>query len=137
MNSKNVSLLTTEAYRIKFENLPNFEKKWIKDVENYILTNADQSHFIVGNIAQHLGISERQLYRRVKKILGITPNNFIREVKMEKARWYLEQGEFSTVAEVSFAVGYNRSDYFSTVYLSIHGKRPVDYFKSFVFMDNN
>lgn len=127
MNTKCRSILMDEQYHTYFKTLATYEQKWIAKVETFIIDHINNTNLKVFDIATHFIMSERQFYRRIKKTLNITPNAFIRAIKMKHAKVYLEQGEFATIAEVSFAVGYNRSDYFSTIYANCYGKRPAEY----------
>ena len=112
------------------EKNPSRYEPWIREVESYILRNLSNSQLIVPNIAKAFSLSERQFHRRIKKILGITPNLFLRKIKMESAKQLLEQGQCSTVTEVAQAVGYNQADYFSRLYTQWHGKRPIEYLRA-------
>ena len=105
---------------------PKFEKIWVLEVEKFILENLSSSTLNISLIAQNFGVSERQFYRRVQKILSLTPNNFIRFLKLETARKYLEVGEFATVSEVSYAVGFSSLSYFSKIFKKTYGKSPSE-----------
>jgi AraC-like DNA-binding protein len=41
----------------------------------------------------------------------------------------LEKGSKSTVAEVSYAVGFETPTYFSKLYKEEYGRKPVEYFR--------
>ena len=107
--------------------IPNYQKYWILEVEKFIAEKACNSNLQVADIAQAQGMSERQFYRRVKHILGTTPNMLIQHIRLELAKVYLENGEYATVAEVAYAVGYNRPEYFSSLFAKWYDKRPVDF----------
>ena len=49
----------------------------------------------------------------MRKLTGMTPNNYIRTRRLEKAKNILEIGVYPTVKETAFSVGYRSSDYFS------------------------
>ncbi|XHR93840.1 helix-turn-helix domain-containing protein [Mucilaginibacter sp. UC70_90] len=56
-------------------------------------------------LSYELAISERQLFRRIKSITGLTPNKYIRAIKLQIAREAIENGRYRTIAEVSYAAG--------------------------------
>lgn len=104
------------------------DKKWISS-----LAEAAQRHDNIGKVsvedmANEMNISSRQLNRKVKQLTGITPNKFLRDIKLEKAKRLLDEGAVTTVAEASFAVGFEKPDYFSRLFKEKYGKRPVSYF---------
>ena len=109
--------------------LPNHQVNWIREVEEYILNDLNNSRLVVADLAKAFSLSERQFHRRVKQIQGITPNLFIRNIRMQAAKEMLEQGKCATVAETAFAVGYNQPDYFSRLFTKCYGCRPIDYIR--------
>lgn len=111
------------------DGLPSHQVNWIREVENYIFNDLDNSNLVVADLAKAFSLSERQFHRRVKQILRLTPNLFIRKIRMQVAKQLLEQGKCSTVAETAFAVGYNQPDYFSRVFANYYGCRPIDYIR--------
>jgi AraC-like DNA-binding protein len=56
-------------------------------------------------LSDELAISERRLFRRIKTLMGITPNRYIRVIRLQLAKEAIKSGRFRTVAEVSYAVG--------------------------------
>ncbi|MEL6867694.1 MAG: helix-turn-helix transcriptional regulator [Bacteroidota bacterium] len=74
-------------------------------------------------------ISKRQLSRRIKQLTGLTTNQYFREIRLHQARQMLEEGQFSTINEVSYAVGFEDQHYFSTLFYKRYGKKPIEYFQ--------
>lgn len=100
------------------------DQKWLKEVEHIMKTRMAHDQFSIAIIAEELNMSERQLYRRIKRIAGLTPNRFLREVKLKEARRMLTEGIFPTVAEVSFAIGIDTPEYFSKIFKERYGCTP-------------
>lgn len=111
------------------EGLPQYQQQWLQNAVACIFKQLENPDFVIADVADTLGMSERQFHRRIKQVLGITPNEMILQIKMDRARQLLEKGCYSTIAEVAHAVGYNRSDYFSTVFVRAHGRRPVEFLR--------
>ena len=109
--------------------LPDYQKYWISEVENFIIKQANNSKLVIRDIALAHGMSERQLYRRIKQILDMTPNAFIQSIRLETAKKHLENRDYATVAEVSFAVGFDRPDYFSNLFARKYKKRPIEFIR--------
>jgi len=95
-----------------------------------ILENAHLDDFNVLLLAQELSMSERTLYRALKTSTGLTPNNFIKEVKLKRARTLLEQETYRSVAEVARAAGFKTRSNFTTQFVQRFGKKPSDYLQS-------
>lgn len=73
-------------------------------------------------------MSKKQLERKIKHITGFTPAKLVKEVRLQKARTYLEKGQFQTITDVSLAVGFQTKKYFVKLYKERFGKAPKDYF---------
>jgi len=79
------------------------------------------------DLAEEMGISERQLFRKLKSATGMSPLHYIREIRLQKARKLLELNKTETISEVMHAVGFRKSDYFAKLYRERFGKLPSHY----------
>lgn len=101
---------------------------WLKNLEDEINGYLDrQEQFTLDALAEKIFLSKRQLQRNIKEETGLTANNYIKEIRLFRARRYLESKTFATLNEVSFAVGFNDPHYFSSLFLERYGKKPVEY----------
>ena len=113
---------------VKLVILSPTDKKWLDNITILIEKNTNIGQFSVEDMAKEVNLSSRQLNRKIKQLTGITPNQFLRDIKLKKAKALLESGTVSTVAEVSFAVGFEKPDYFSRLFKEKYGERPICYF---------
>ena len=65
--------------------------------------------------------------RKVKQITGLSPNKYIRTVRLQMAREILETQEVYTLKEVSIAVGFENVTYFGKLFKTEFGKHPSEY----------
>jgi signal transduction histidine kinase/DNA-binding response OmpR family regulator/ligand-binding sensor domain-containing protein len=105
------------------------DTKWLEQLEFDIQSEINNTQFSIYNLAIELNLSERQFQRKVKKLTGLTPNKYLREIKLQAAREILEASEIQTVNEVAYAVGFDTPKYFSKIYEQRFGKRPIEYLK--------
>jgi signal transduction histidine kinase/ligand-binding sensor domain-containing protein/CheY-like chemotaxis protein len=98
-----------------------FLDKFKAMIEQYH-TEAD---FKVVDMASHMAMSERPLQRKLKALIGHTPNEYLRAFRLEKASELLRQGQ--TVADVAFAVGFSSQPYFSTCFKAHFGVTPSEF----------
>lgn len=98
--------------------------RWLIAIEKIVLKEINKTEINLIGLAYQVAVSERQLHRNIKKFLGLTPNNYIRILKLHKAKQHLEQYTFRTIAEVSYAVGFNDAHYFSKIFFNQYGKKP-------------
>lgn len=100
----------------------------IQKVVEVIQEHLSNNDFGVADLAEQIGYSERQLRRIIKKEQGLTPNALIKELRLNKARTYLERQKFATVSEVMFACGMKSSGHFTKSFFERFGKKPNEYF---------
>lgn len=101
--------------------------EWLTQFEALVNEKITDLSFTIDDLPQLMAISRTQLFRRLKKLTGLTPNQYIREVRLQKARQLLEENAYSTVKEVCYAVGFRKTQYFSKLFLNRFGKIPSDY----------
>lgn len=92
------------------------ERKLLEKIEKICSENIHAQNFGVIQLAEKINISERQFYRIIKELTGLTPYKFILEIKLQAAREIVETGYFKTAAEIALSIGFKRSDYFSKLY---------------------
>ena len=105
------------------------QSNWLTKVEQTTLgiIREKQGNFNLPDLAEKLQLSERQFRRRIKTLVGLTPNQYLRELRLKVAKDYLEKKHFGTVQEIAQAVGFNTANHFSKLYAERFGKRPIDY----------
>lgn len=68
------------------------------------------------SIAQEIHMSRSTLFRLVEKELGMSPFQYIRQEKLNKALVLFESSTFQSIKEIANAVGYLRTDHFITIF---------------------
>ncbi len=111
------------------EEMKQHEQEWLNQVEGTLWNMIDKGTEIkVKDLAQELYTSERQLQRQIKLLTGLTPSEYINEVRLQKARQLISDGSFSTVSEVAYHLGYAYPNYFSRVFTKRFGRPPSSFF---------
>lgn len=87
------------------------------------LSNPDLN---VDFVCRATGLPSKTLYRMIKKLVGVSPVDYIRQTRLRKAAMLLEQGKFS-VSEVMYMVGFSSSSYFSKCFAAMFGCTPGQY----------
>ena len=77
------------------------------------------------SISHDFAFSERTLYRHIKLVTGMTPDAFLRRLRLISARKLLQQSE-QTITYIALKCGFSSSSHFSTCYRSIFGKTPSE-----------
>ena len=89
-------------------------------------TRLDDSDFNVEALADEVGLSRVQLHRRMKELTGITVGEFIRNLRLQQAAKLLAAGD-TTVAQVTYAVGFSNPTHFTSAFKKHFGVTPSEY----------
>ncbi|MCB0552826.1 MAG: helix-turn-helix transcriptional regulator [Phaeodactylibacter sp.] len=103
------------------------QQKWLQEVDRYLRDNLDNHNVVVADIAFAMCMSERNFYRKLKKLTGITPNQYIQAFRLNSAFELLNSGQVDTVKELAGRVGFYHTDYFSRLFEACYGRRPVEW----------
>ena len=97
----------------------------ILELQHWLEGEMDQP-IPVKYMAARLHLSERTFLRRFKKATGFTPNAYLQNLRVEKARGLLER-TYMSAGEISFRVGYQDPSAFSRIFLNITGITVREY----------
>lgn len=106
-------------------NTTSIDKEFIQKVLNYISENISNSNLSVELLASHVNLSRSQLYRKIKTLTGQTVNEFLRKIRLEKAKQILETGS-SNIGEVCYKVGFSSPSYFTKCFKAHFGILPTE-----------
>lgn len=102
-----------------------YSKPIVKAID-YIYRNYPDCGLTINDIAGEVHLSAGHLCALFKKETGKTLKNYITEVRVSEAKRLLEEGSLK-VYEISSAVGYQSSQYFSQVFYKQAGIYPTEY----------
>lgn len=116
-----------EDHRDNKEAPVSFRSGWLKELEGIVQKEFGNSNMRVPHLAYKMAVSERTFRNRVNEYTGLSPHEYLMEVRMHKALQLLEKGTYLTVAEVANAVGLEYSSYFTKQFKERFGKAPSEY----------
>ena len=96
---------------------------FIRKLTDTVLANLNNKNFGVRELANEYRISRSGLNRRLQRLLGKNINQFIREVRLQRALEILKS-ESVTVSEVAYRVGFSTPEYFNTCFHEFFGYSP-------------
>ncbi len=109
----------------KLKLLSELDEKFIVELFQLVEHNLDSSQLDIFFLTRHLGISRTQLYRRITRLTGETPNQLIRSIRMKKAL-NLIRNRAGNITYISQEVGYSNPSYFSRVFRETFGVAPSE-----------
>lgn len=83
----------------------------------------------VDDFGSSMGMSKTLIYRKMMSITGKSPNNFIKEYRLNRALEEINL-KMKTISEIAFETGFNSTSYFSKCFLKRFGLLPSAYIKS-------
>ena len=105
------------------------DQAFINRLTGIILANLGNEHFGVDELAHATGMSRSAIYHRLLAISGKSTNQFIREVRLQRAMEILQQEEI-TASEVAYKVGFGSPAYFNTSFHEYYGYTPGEVLKN-------
>ena len=96
----------------------------VKLVEEYIEANWDKP-LDIETMVSISGISARSLFRQFSKTRGYSPADFVKRVRLDRARHMLEQGDSeSSVIQIALKCGFQNAGHFARDYRVMFGELP-------------
>lgn len=102
------------------------DKDFIAEISTIIDANIENEKFGPEFIAEKLGMSTRNLYRRFKKVTDLAPSDFIKDYRFTLAAKLLITTDL-TILEVIYKVGITNKSYFYREFMKRYNTTPKDY----------
>ncbi len=108
------------------------EEKFLTHLMDHTESNWNKPTFNVDTFSKALGLSKSQLYRKLMKLTGKSPNNFIREFRLHKALLLLHEQQ-GNISEIAYETGFNSPTYFSKCFMDAYGILPSKYVQQHIY----
>lgn len=120
--------LFKEKLELLFEKLQEVqgEQTTILQIREYISHNYQNPQLSLKDISTHVHMSNSHMCTMFKKETSVTINQYLTDFRLERAKYYLKNTEYSIV-EISQQVGYNDGSYFGRIFRKNLGLTPVEY----------
>lgn len=102
------------------------DKAFIEHLNKYIEAHLTGAPISIETLSGELCMSRASLFRKMKSLTGMTPNDFILSYRLDKAAAMLKEGKWR-VNEISDMLGFSSSSYFSKVFKQKFGVSPKDW----------
>ncbi len=104
------------------------DKTFIEKVLDFIDTNISDTNLGVEILSSEFNLSRSQFYRKIKALTGISANELIRKIRLEKAKQLLETGNYN-VNEVTYKIGFSSPSYFTKCFKVEYNHLPTESIK--------
>ncbi|KAA6300669.1 MAG: Sensor histidine kinase TodS [Candidatus Ordinivivax streblomastigis] len=106
--------------------LSSLDEELIKKALLFVEKNMDNSKYSVDELASELAFSRRQLSRKFQSIIGLSPGEFIRSVRLKRAAQLLKDSQYN-ISEIAWMVGFSTIKYFNLNFKEEFGVTPTQY----------
>ncbi len=104
----------------------NADVQLLKRIIAIVKTNMADENFGVSQLAKETGLCRRQLHRKLRSLVNLSPSHFIRTLRLQRAALMIRQNA-DTVAGIAYQTGFNTPNYFCTVFRKTFGCTPKVY----------
>lgn len=90
----------------------------------------DDSEFDVSVFASEMALGRSKLYLKIKGITGMTPNDFILNIRLKTAATMLTNETELNISDITYRLGFSTPRYFSKCFKELFGMSPLHYRKA-------
>lgn len=101
------------------------DEKFLRKLKTIIETLLAKNDLEISEVCREMNTSYSTLHRQTKRLTGLSPKEYIRLTRLNRARALIREG-YGTISEVAFACGFSSPSYFSQSYRSHFGIAPKE-----------
>ena len=123
-NAKRIGL--TQLMGLPASGITSMDQKFLGKAVEVVEEHMGDFDFSVDRFSQEMSVSNMQLYRKLKALVNLSANEFIRSVRLNHAAQLIKQKN-DNIAQISYAVGFNNPSYFAECFKKQFGVSPSEY----------
>jgi signal transduction histidine kinase/DNA-binding response OmpR family regulator/ligand-binding sensor domain-containing protein len=104
------------------------DERFLNKVKQKILDRLGDEQLSVESLGEDIGLSRSQLLRKVSALTGMSVNELIRKLRLQRAAQLIEQN-WGPVSQVAYEVGFPNPSYFAKMFKEEFGVLPSEYFE--------
>lgn len=102
------------------------DKYFLSRLDKIVSENLSDPNFTVQKLEEAMNMSRSSLTRKMHVLLEVSPVNYLRARRLEKAASILQEGKLR-IKEVCFAVGFKSHSYFTKCFKEKFGMFPAEF----------
>ncbi|MCU4165881.1 substrate-binding domain-containing protein [Carboxylicivirga caseinilyticus] len=106
--------------------MSRMDKKLLQRISDLVLENEYSEKINVEDLSSQLGISRVHLYRKIKKITGLSISEFITQIRLKQALVLLRNSD-NTISEIAYQVGFSTPSYFTKCFKEQIKMSPTEF----------
>lgn len=104
----------------------SYEEKFLENAIEVVKKNMENPEFDVKLFLEQMQVSNSMLYRKLKALTNLSPNEFIRNIRLKAATRLLQEKK-GNISDIAYQVGFKDARYFSICFKKEFGMTPGEY----------
>jgi DNA-binding response OmpR family regulator len=102
------------------------DENFLEKLNEVILTNMDDPQLDIEKLSKLMNTSRTSLFRKIKSLTGLTPNELINVTCLKKAAKLLTETDYK-IFEIAYMVGFSSQSSFGRSFYKQFGMAPTEY----------
>lgn len=119
-------LSSINAYIVKFKG-EGCKYSFVQELKDMIANEFASSEFDLAKRMLDLGVSKHYLRHCFKEVVGLTPLEYLTDLRIQQAKCFLTQNQYMTSEEIAINCGFSDPYYFSRCFKKHTGVSPREY----------
>jgi signal transduction histidine kinase/DNA-binding response OmpR family regulator len=102
------------------------DQQWLEGFEAYVQKHLSSDTLTVSALAGTFAMSDSTLQRQLKRLTGLSPIQYLQEMRLDEGRKLLETRRYNSIGQVAAKVGFQDARSFSRSYKQRFGKLPSE-----------
>ena len=124
LQNKYARQLDVKAEKIATNEL---DQKFIEQATRVVEENMENPEFCVETFSREMGVGRTVLFQKIKGITGSTPNNFIMNLRLKKAAYFLLNAPEMNISDIAYRLGFGNPQYFNKCFKELFSIAPTQY----------
>lgn len=103
------------------------DESFLSDVISVIKDNIKEQDFSIDMLCDIMGLSRSNLFRKLKKLIQMSPSNLIIKIKLNHAQELMKTNKNGRISDIAYESGFNDPKYFSTLFKKHYNKTPKEF----------
>lgn len=107
--------------------LSPMDNEFLRRYTEFVHEHMTDEKIDTASLAGQFAMSQSTLYRKVKAVSGLSPNELIRNIRLSRAAELLVSNSSLSIAEIGWQTGFSTAVYFRTCFKERYGVTPSEY----------
>lgn len=105
------------------------DEEFIDRCRSIIIAHMSEPDLSVELLARELAMSRTSIFKKLKAVTGMTPNDFMKLIRLKEASRLLAEGRYR-ISEIGFIAGFSSSSYFAKCFAKQFGVLPTEFLRN-------